>query len=84
MRTPTQTERTLQGIVAAKLRVDPDQVPLDQPLLEDMGLDSFVIVEIMMEIDIVFAPITVSDRPLETLRTLRDVAAYIDAETRQE
>ena len=77
---PTSTERRLQAIVAPKLDIDPDQVPLDQSLLDDLGLDSFTIMSVILEIEEAFAPVTLSDTPLEELLTLRDVAAYIDGE----
>ena len=76
----TPTEEKLQAIVAEKLQVAPEQVPLDQSLLDELGLDSFDVMAVILEIEAVFAPVTVSDKSAEELRTLRDVAAYIDRE----
>ncbi len=79
----TPTERELQAIIATKLQVEPGQVPLDQSLLEDLGLDSFDVVTVMLEIEQRFPPVTLSDKSAEKLRTLREVAAYIDHEVKR-
>ncbi len=76
----TPTQRELQAIVAAKLQVKPEQVPLDESLLEDLGLDSFDVISVVVEIEQRFPPVTLSDKSAEKLRTLRDVASYIDHE----
>ena len=77
---PTPTEQKLQSIVAAKLQVAPDQVPLDASLMDDLSLDSFDLMSVILEIEEDFAPVTISDKSAEELRTLREVAAYIDHE----
>lgn len=74
----TPTERRLQSLVAEKLKVDPERVPLDQSLLDDLGLDSFDLMSVILEIERTFAPATVSDAAAEQLKTLREVAAHID------
>jgi len=76
----TLTEQKLQSIVAAKLQVAPEQVPLDASLMDDLSLDSFDLMAVILEIEEEFAPVTVSDKSAEELRTLREVAAYIDHE----
>lgn len=76
----TPTERKLQAIVAPKLRVSPEQVPLDKSLIEDLNLDSFDLMTAILEIEEAFSPVTISDKSAEELLTLRDLAAYIDRE----
>ncbi len=71
-------EQTLQTIVAPKLKVAPEQVPLDQSLMDDLCLDSFDLMAVILEIEQVFAPVTISDKAADELTTLRDVAAYVD------
>ena len=80
MSATTPTEQKLQSIVAAKLQVAPEQVPLDASLMDDLSLDSFDLMAVILEIEEDFAPVTVSDKSAEELRTLREVAAYIDRE----
>jgi len=79
---PTPTEQRLQALVAERLKIGPRRVPLDQSLLEDLGLDSFDVMGIILEIEEAFAPVTISDKSAEELKTLREVAAFIDAQGR--
>ncbi len=76
----TPTEQKLQAIVAPRLKLLPEQVPLDQSLVEDLSLDSFDIMEVILEIEETFAPVSIADKSAEELMTLRDVAHYIDSE----
>jgi acyl carrier protein len=74
------TEQKLQAIVAPKLRISPEQVPLDKSLLEDLSLDSFDLMTVILEIEEAFTPVSISDKSAEELLTLRELAAYIDQE----
>lgn len=76
----TPTEQKLQAIVAPKLKLLPEQVPLDQSLVEDLSLDSFDIMEVILEIEETFAPVSIAGKSAEELMTLHDVAHYIDSE----
>jgi acyl carrier protein len=76
----TPTERKLQAIVAVKLKVPAEQVPLDKSLIEEMNLDSLDLLTAILEIEETFSPVTISDKSAEELLTLREVAAYIDGE----
>ena len=78
--TPTPTEQKLQAIVAARLKIPPAEVPLDQSLIEDMGLDSFDMMAVILEIEETFAPVTIADKSAEDMVTLREVARHIDDE----
>ena len=74
----TSTESKLQQIVAAKLKVDPAQVSLDQSFIEDIGLDSFDVMALILEIEEAFPSISLATDEAQALKTLRQVAAYID------
>jgi acyl carrier protein len=76
----TPTEQKLQAIVAPRLKLLPEQVPLDQSLVEDLSLDSFDIMEVILEIEETFSPVSIADKSAEELMTLRDVAHHIDSE----
>lgn len=76
----TATERKLQKIISARLRCAPDEVPMDKALLEELDLDSFDLVEVVLEIEHTFEPATISDKSTQELRTVRDIAAHIDAQ----
>jgi len=74
----TPTERKLQSLVAERLKIDPADVPLDRSLMDDLGLDSFDVMDVVLEIETAFPPVTLSDEKAQALRTLREMAAYID------
>jgi acyl carrier protein len=76
----TPTEQKLQAIVAPRLKLLPEQVALDQSLVEDLSLDSFDVMEVILEIEETFTPVSIADKSAEELMTLRDVAHYIDSE----
>ena len=79
--TTTPTERKLQEIAARKLKIAPENVPLDAKLLDDLGLDSFDLMETVLEIEDQFESVSLSDKSAEELSTLREVAAYIDQDS---
>jgi acyl carrier protein len=74
----TPTELKLQRLVAAKLKIEPERVPLDRSLADDLGLDSFDVMGVILEIEEAFAPAALSDEAAQELKTLREVAAYLD------
>ncbi len=75
----TSTELRLQSIVAEKLKITPAHVPLDQSMTDGLGLDSFDLMNIVLEIERTFPPLSLSDEAAQSLKTLREVAAYIDS-----
>ena len=79
---PTPTERRLQTLAAARLQLDPDQVPLDRSFRADLGLDSFDFMGLILEIEEAFAPASLSDESAAGLTTLGEVAAYLDQQLR--
>ena len=79
----TPTELKLQTLVAAKLKIDPDHVPLDLALSDDLGLDSFDVMAIILEIEQAFPPVSLSDEAAQNLKTLRELAGYIDKQTKR-
>jgi acyl carrier protein len=75
----TPTEAKLQAIVAEKLQVDSEQVPLDRILTEDLGLDSFDLMAVIIEIEQAFPPVSLADEEAQSLKTLRELAKFIDS-----
>ncbi len=76
----TDTEGQVRAIVARKLNMDPEQIPLGESLLEGLGLDSFSIMTLVLEIEEAFPSINLSDEAILELPTLSDLAAFIDRE----
>lgn len=75
--TPTSgTLKRLQKMVARKLKVPPDEVPVDRPLL-DLDLDSMTVVQLVTDIEEEFHPVRL-ELTEEAFTTLEELAAYID------
>jgi acyl carrier protein len=66
----------LRDLVVTQLGLETDQVYPDARIL-DLGADSLDVVELVMALEETFA-IEVPDADVETLVTLRDVAAYVE------
>jgi acyl carrier protein len=64
----TATELRLQTIVAEKLQITPAHVPLDQSMTDELGLDSFDLMNIVLEIERAFPPLSLSDEAAQELR----------------
>lgn len=74
----TPTEQRVMAIVARKLGVAPEQVPLDQPVMDGLGLDSFDAMDVILDIEDAYEHVTLSEADARDLTTLREVADYID------
>lgn len=77
----TTIEKKLQNIVAPKLGCAPGLVDLDRALVAELGLDSFTLMAVIMEIEQEFPPLSLADDVAADLKTLRDVAAYIEGQS---
>lgn len=64
-------------LLAKQLRIDINTIDPETNIVEDLGADSLDIVEMLMAIEENFG-ITVSDEEAMTLRTIRDVADFIE------
>ena len=70
-------ERVL-GIVASRLKLPPEQVPLDEPIMDGLGLDSFEAMEVVLEIEAAYDHVSLTEADARDLTTLREVIEYID------
>jgi acyl carrier protein len=64
-------------LLAKQFRVDPSTIDEDTNIVEDLGADSLEIVDMLMALEENFG-ITVSDEEALTLKTVRDVADFIE------
>ncbi len=72
------SEEHVLGIVAARLKVPPAQVPLDEPIIGGLGLDSFEAMEVVLEIETAYDHVSLTEADARELTTLREVIDYID------
>jgi Acyl carrier protein len=67
----------VKDLLAKQMRIDVKTLDEDTDIMEDLGADSLDIVEMLMAIEENFG-ITVSDEEAVNLRTIRDVADFIE------
>lgn len=72
-------ERIIE-VLAKQLRLDPSEINENSNILEDLGADSLDLVEILMTLESEMG-IVISDEDALTLKTVGDVAAYLERVT---
>ena len=68
----------IKEILAKQLRIDMDTIADDSNIVEDLGADSLDVVEMLMSIEDNLG-IVISDDDAAKLKTVRDVADYLEA-----
>ena len=68
----------IKELLAKQLRIDIDTIADDSNIIEDLGADSLDVVEMLMAIEDDLGVI-ISDADAVRLKTVRDVADYIEA-----
>lgn len=71
-------EDKVKKIIAEKLSVDLEEVLPDASFVDDLGADSLDLVELIMSMEEEF-DIDISDEDAETIATVKDAIAYINA-----
>ncbi len=69
---------TVAGLIANQLKAEAAKVTRDARLVEDLGADSANVMVLIMDIEDQFN-ITVEDSAITTLKTVGDVADYVQA-----
>ena len=64
-------------LLAKQFRIDPSTIDADTNIVEDLGADSLEVVDMLMAIEENFG-ITVSDEEALTLKTVKNVADFIE------
>ena len=67
----------IKQILAKQLRIDANTINDNSNIIEDLGADSIVLVELLMTIE-EKKGIVVSDEDAVKLKTVKDVADYIE------
>ena len=67
----------IREIIAKQLRIDESKITKDSNIIEDLGADSLDVVEMLMTIEDNMG-IVVSDDDAADLKTVGDVAAYLE------
>ena len=67
----------IKDILSKQLRMELDTIEDDANIMEDLGADSLDVVDMVMSIEEQFG-ISVPDADVGTLKTVRDVADYVE------
>lgn len=67
----------VKDMLSKQLRIDIDEIHDDSNIMEDLGVDSIDLVELLMGIEEKLG-IVVSDEDAANLKTVKDVADYIE------
>lgn len=69
---------SVAALIAKQLKVSPDKVTREARLVEDLGADSANVMVLIMDLEDQFN-LQVEDSAITTLKTVGDVADYIQA-----
>ena len=68
---------TVRDIIATQLGMDANKIKLESDIINDLGLDSLDIVELVMTLEEKWN-IVADDEDIKTLKTVADVVRYIE------
>ncbi|SHH96467.1 acyl carrier protein [Clostridium collagenovorans DSM 3089] len=68
----------VKNILVKELSLDADQVTMEANLIDDLGVDSLDIFEVVMSLEEAFA-IEISNDDIEDIKTVGDIVNYIQA-----
>ena len=72
----------LKEMLANQLNVEVDKIGKDSKIVEDLGADSLDMIEMLMALEEEFG-LSIPDDKVENLKTVGDVASYIDENTKK-
>jgi acyl carrier protein len=70
----------LKDIIAEQLSVEADEVTMDSNIQDDLGADSLDVVDLITTIEDEF-DISIPDEAVEEIKTVGDIANYIEKNT---
>lgn len=68
----------IREMLANQLNIEIDKIKEDSKIIEDLGADSLDMIEMLMALEEEFG-ITVPDDKADSLKTVGDIAKYIDS-----
>lgn len=72
----------VKEMLANQLNVEVDKITKDSKIVEDLGADSLDMIEMLMALEEEFG-LNIPDDKAEKLKTVGDVASYIDENTKK-
>jgi acyl carrier protein len=71
----------VKDIIADQLDVEADEVTLEAVITEDLGADSLDVVDLVMSLEDEFG-VEIPDEAMANIKTVGDIVAYIEKETK--
>jgi acyl carrier protein len=71
-------EQILRGLVAERLRIDPAEVPMDVPIVAELGLESIEVMQFLLDVEDRFSPLNLTDAEFAQPRTLRELVECVE------
>jgi acyl carrier protein len=81
-RSPTHIEEVVRSLVAQRLKIDPSNVPMDVPIVAELGLESIEVMQFLLDIEDHFPPFCLTDSTASELRTLHELVENVERATR--
>jgi len=78
LKDPKEVEIKIKTILSKALSIDAEKISPEQRLVEDLGIDSFMSVELVFELEDQ-AGISIPDKDFMNLKTVQDVISYIQS-----
>ena len=72
------TFENVKEIIVDTLSLDPEEIKLESDLINDLGIDSLDVMELVMAID-EKCNVTIPDEEIPNLTTVEAIVKYIDA-----
>jgi len=73
-----ETERKVKEILAEKLSIDPAGIQPVSRLLDDLGMDSVLAIEILFELEEAF-DVRIAEADIVKAKTVKDIVDYLAA-----
>lgn len=73
-----EIELKVKSVIAEKIGKSPNEIRDDATFIEDLGLDSLDLVDMIMKLEEEFG-ISIPDEDLDKIRTVKDAINYIKA-----
>ncbi len=71
------------AMICEQFDMEPDQLSENTSFIDDMGIDSVDVVELVVELEDEFGLDEIPEEELKQMRTIGDLAAYVSAHTEE-
>ena len=69
------------SMMCEQFELEPEEITEDTAFIDDLGIDSLDVVELVMELETAFGMDEIPEEELKKLRTVKDLVDYVNAHT---